>query len=76
PAYTAAVRGRMRPATLRAILAAQCRAPLAPWVVALRIRFHGVRLWRRGLPVQPRPVGHVCPAGHHYSATLDRKAHR
>lgn len=30
------------------------RLPLANWLVSARIRWHGIKLWRR-LPVQPRP---------------------
>ncbi|WP_243635436.1 DUF1365 domain-containing protein [Tsukamurella pulmonis] len=53
--FTAQWRGRRRPATPRAILGAQIRAPLVPLVVAARIRRHGIRLWASGLPLVPRP---------------------
>ena len=55
PPFTATLRGAARPATTRAVLRAQLRAPLAPWLVALRIRVHGIRLWARGLHIHPRP---------------------
>ncbi|MCK0439126.1 DUF1365 domain-containing protein [Gordonia alkaliphila] len=55
PPFTATLRGVAQPATTAAVLRAQLRAPLAPWLVSLRIRIHGVRLWARGLRVQPRP---------------------
>ena len=32
--------------------------PLEPLAVAARIRWHGIRLWLRRLPVQPRPSHH------------------
>ncbi|MFE0463536.1 DUF1365 domain-containing protein [Kitasatospora sp. NPDC058965] len=53
--FTATVRGRRRPATVRGLLAVSVRYPLATWAVSLRIRLQGIRLWLRGLPVQPRP---------------------
>lgn len=55
PPFTATVIGRSEPATVRAVIRAQLRAPLAPWLVALRIRIHGIRLWARGLRIAPRP---------------------
>lgn len=53
--FVAALTGRARLATPRAILAAQIRTPLAPLVVSARIRLHGIRLWARRLPVMARP---------------------
>lgn len=70
--FTATLVGRSRPATLPAVLRAQVRAPLAPWLVALRIRLHGIGLWARGLPVVPRPDSR--PATR--PATPTRKADR
>lgn len=55
PPFTAAVHGRGRPATPRALLAAAVRHPWAPLAGAAAIRLHGVRLLLRGLPVRPRP---------------------
>lgn len=55
PPFTATLRGRARPATPAAVIGAQLRRPLAPWLVAAQIRWHGLRLWGRGLPIQPRP---------------------
>ncbi|WFN93421.1 DUF1365 domain-containing protein [Gordonia sihwensis] len=53
--FTATLTGRAEPATPAAVVRAQLRTPLAPWVVAARIRLHGIRLWCRGLRVEPRP---------------------
>ncbi|WP_042377754.1 DUF1365 domain-containing protein [Streptacidiphilus melanogenes] len=53
-AFTATVKGTPRPGTSRALAAAALRHPLAPLVAALAIRFHGIRLYLRGLPVVPR----------------------
>ncbi|SEL17871.1 hypothetical protein SAMN05414137_106188 [Streptacidiphilus jiangxiensis] len=54
-ALTATVRGTGRPYTPRRLVRATLRHPLAPLVASLAIRFHGVRLYLRGLPVVPRP---------------------
>jgi cyclopropane fatty-acyl-phospholipid synthase-like methyltransferase/DUF1365 family protein len=54
PAFVARLRGTHRPATLRHITRMQFLAPLAPLVVALRIRLQGLALWLRRLPVVPR----------------------
>ncbi|WP_424556239.1 DUF1365 domain-containing protein [Streptacidiphilus pinicola] len=54
-AFTATVKGTARPLTPRALAAAALRHPLAPLAGSLAIRFHGVRLRLRGLPVVPRP---------------------
>nr|WP_052869135.1 DUF1365 domain-containing protein [Streptomyces niger] len=52
---TATVRGVRRPAGTAGLLRAAVRHPWSTAAVSLGIRFHGLRLWRRGLPVQPRP---------------------
>ncbi len=54
--FTASVRGARRPATLRTVLATALRRPLETRVVRALITKHGVALWRKGLPVVPRPV--------------------
>lgn len=54
--FTASMTGRPEPADNRTVVRAALRMPLAPTLVALRIRWQGVRLWLRGLPVQPRPL--------------------
>ncbi|ALO98711.1 hypothetical protein SHL15_7714 [Streptomyces hygroscopicus subsp. limoneus] len=54
-ALTATVRGTRRPATAAALLRLALRHPLSTLAVSAAIHFHGVRLYLRGLPVQPRP---------------------
>ncbi|PSK86920.1 hypothetical protein CLV63_13337 [Murinocardiopsis flavida] len=53
--FAASVRGRRRPATLGALLRLAARHPVTPLVGAARIRWQGVRLLLRGLPLVPRP---------------------
>jgi uncharacterized protein len=53
--FAASFAGRPRPATRSAVLAHVLRMPLMPQRVSLLIRRHGLRLWLRRLPVQPRP---------------------
>ncbi len=48
--FTATVQGVRRPSGRWGLL----RRPFAQLRVAALIRFEGIRLWRRGLPVQPR----------------------
>jgi DUF1365 family protein len=52
------VRGRALPATARTVLHLALAQPLEPLAVSARIRWHGIRLWLRRLPVQPRPTHH------------------
>jgi DUF1365 family protein len=54
--FAASVRGRAVPATARALLAAGVRHPWSTAAVSARIRWQGVRLYLRGLPVIPRPA--------------------
>jgi DUF1365 family protein len=54
--FAASVRGRAVPATARALLAAVVRYPWTTAAVSARIRWQGVRLYLRGLPVIPRPA--------------------
>ncbi|MFF4102818.1 DUF1365 domain-containing protein [Streptomyces sp. NPDC001903] len=53
---TATVRGTHRPAGTRALLAALLHNPWSTAGVSLGIRRHGIRLYLKGLPVQPRPT--------------------
>jgi DUF1365 family protein len=53
--FAASVRGRAVPATRRELLRAAVRHPCTA-AVSARIRWQGVRLYRRGLPVIPRPA--------------------
>ena len=54
--FAASVRGRAVPATARALLRTAARYPWSTAAVSLRIRWQGVRLYLRGLPVIPRPA--------------------
>ncbi|WP_346010780.1 DUF1365 domain-containing protein [Streptomyces sp. SID5910] len=54
--FTATVRGTRREATPAALLRLALRHPLSTLAVAAGIRRHGIRLYLRGLPVQPRPA--------------------
>lgn len=54
PPFVASVIGHRVPVTTRSILRAQIRAPLSPWLTAVRIRRQGIALWARGVPVVPR----------------------
>jgi DUF1365 family protein len=54
-AFSATFRGRPEPATRRALAARLLREPLMPQRVSALIGAHGVWLWLRRLPVQPRP---------------------
>jgi DUF1365 family protein len=56
--FTASVRGRALPSTTRTVLRLALTQPLEPLAVSARIRWHGIRLWLRRLPVQPRPTHH------------------
>ncbi|HEV7627099.1 MAG TPA: DUF1365 domain-containing protein [Streptomyces sp.] len=54
--FTAAVRGRRRPATTAGLLRATLRHPWPTAAVSVAIRMHGILLFLlRGLPVRPRP---------------------
>ncbi|MGW0416401.1 DUF1365 domain-containing protein [Streptomyces collinus] len=55
PPFTAAVHGTRREATAPALLRLALRHPWSTLRVSAAIRFHGIRLLLRGLPVQPRP---------------------
>ena len=54
--FAASVRGQAVPATARALLAAVVRYPWSTAAVSARIRWQGVRLYLRALPVIPRPA--------------------
>jgi DUF1365 family protein len=53
--FVTGVRGRRRPPTTPALLRLALRYPLAPLMVTARIRFQGIRLLVRGLPLVRRP---------------------
>ena len=56
PPFTATLVGREQPATLATVLRAAVTRPLEPLAVQARIKSHGIRLWLRRLPIQPRPT--------------------
>lgn len=53
--FTATVVGRRRPATPWQLLRTLARHPWPTLAVTVAIRWHGIRLWLRRLPVVPRP---------------------
>ena len=53
---TAVVDGAVVPATPTSVVRTVARHPLMPQRVTALIRMHGIRLWARRLPVQPRPA--------------------
>jgi DUF1365 family protein len=53
--FTATMTGVRRNATPPSILAAALAVPLAPLRVVLQIRWQGIKLWARGLPIINRP---------------------
>ena len=55
PSFVASVHGTGRPATARALLGAAARHPWSTVAVSARIRWQGIGLYLRGLPVVPRP---------------------
>lgn len=59
--FTGAVHGTLRPATRSAVLRAWLRDPLASQRVSALIRWHGIRLWLRRLPVVPRTPSQPTP---------------
>jgi uncharacterized protein len=54
PEFIANMRGQRRPATTGQVAIMQIISPLAPFVVAARIRIQGIKLWLRRLPLVPR----------------------
>ncbi len=53
--FIATMDGVRREATVRNILAAALAVPLAPLRVSAQIRWQGIKLWARRLPVIKRP---------------------
>ena len=60
--FTASVHGDLRPATRGRVLRAVLGNPIPSQRVAALIRWHGIRLWLRRLPVVPRRP-HQAPKG-------------
>ncbi|MEP6817862.1 MAG: DUF1365 family protein [Marmoricola sp.] len=55
PPFTANMTGTAAPVGTRSVLRAAVRMPMAPLLGMVRIKLQGIKLWLRGLPVQPRP---------------------
>lgn len=55
PPFVATVVGARRQATAGAVIRSAVAVPLAPLRVVVQIRWQGIRLWARGLPIKPRP---------------------
>jgi DUF1365 family protein len=60
--FTASVTGDLQPATRGRVLRAVARYPIPSQRVSALIRWHGIRLWLRRLPVVPRRP-HQAPKG-------------
>jgi uncharacterized protein len=58
PSFVATLRSERRRFTNGGLLRAALRHPLSTAAVSARIRRHGIHLYLRGLPVQPRPRSH------------------
>jgi DUF1365 family protein len=56
PRFDATFAGAVLPATPRTVARMAIRRPVMPQKVSTLIRFHGIRLWLKGLAVSPRPV--------------------
>jgi uncharacterized protein len=54
--FAAGMTGHALPVTTGTVLRLAVTQPLEPLVVSARIRWHGIRLWLRRLPVHPRPA--------------------
>jgi DUF1365 family protein len=54
PTFVATLRGTRQPVTMRNLARLQALSPVAPLMVALRIRVQGIRLWLRRVPVVKR----------------------
>lgn len=53
--FVASVEGARRIATTRSVIRSALAVPMAPLRVVVQIRWQGIRLWARGLPISPRP---------------------
>lgn len=55
PPFVATVAGTRRRAGTRSLIRSALAVPMAPLRVVVQIRWQGIRLWARGLPIRPRP---------------------
>lgn len=60
--FVASVTGTRRPATVPQVVRTLATSPVETLRVAALIRWQGIRLWLRGLKVQPRPPGSEQPS--------------
>ncbi|MEB8336873.1 DUF1365 domain-containing protein [Streptomyces endophyticus] len=65
--FTATVRGTRHEVRTRTLLGLAVRRPWSTLAVSTAIRLHGIRLYLRGLPVQPRPDQHEHSTPEHTS---------
>ncbi|MEO6885937.1 MAG: DUF1365 family protein [Jatrophihabitantaceae bacterium] len=78
--FTASVRGSREPATVLRVIGVAVRRPFESHRIRAVITAHGIRLWRKGLPIQPRPTrlrptqGSTVPAQQRHASTADRLA--
>ena len=54
--FTATMTGHRLPATTANVVRMALAVPLAPLRVVVQIRWQGIRLWLRRLPISPRPL--------------------
>jgi predicted NAD/FAD-binding protein/DUF1365 family protein len=55
PPFVATMRGDRQLAGRTSLIRAVLRMPLAPLIAMARIKVQGIKLWARGLKIQPRP---------------------
>ena len=72
--FVATVQGRRRPATTFGLLQAAVRHPWSTLIGAALIRFQGIRLYLRGLPIKPRPHAPSRSSGPHSLGTQSSSA--
>ncbi|MGH9000847.1 MAG: DUF1365 domain-containing protein [Acidimicrobiia bacterium] len=60
--FVTRLRGERRPATVANLVGSALRCPWVTLLGAVQIRYQGLRLWAKGLPVVPRPNGPQAPA--------------
>jgi len=54
--FTVRLRGTRHPATRRALITTLLRHPFGSYRISALIRLHGIQLWLRRIPIQPRPA--------------------
>ncbi|MEP6649150.1 MAG: DUF1365 domain-containing protein [Lapillicoccus sp.] len=56
PPFATSLVGQATPASIGTVVRTAATRPLEPLAVMARIKWQGIRLWARRLPVQPRPT--------------------